>query len=176
MLAKLKTPLTLLVLVLLVGAALVVGLRLATQSFPPIGGTQEEAACESLTLAAGDRLRTSQVTVNVYNAGTVAGLAEETQTALVEHGFLAGASGNAPEDVRTRGSLILDPDPRSAAVRLVKKQLKEPVRVRRVSADLAEGVDVVVGDDASGLRRSAPLGVTVQKATEVCVPASPPTS
>lgn len=175
MLARLKTPLTLVVLVLLVAGALVVGVRLATQEIPALGGSPDDSACETQTIPAGDRLRSTQVIVNVYNAGTVAGLAEETQAALVERGFLPGTAGNAPEDVRTREILILDPDPRSAAVQLVKRSLEPPVGVRQVDEDLAEGVDVVVGDDAGKVRTSGPAAITVDEATEVCVPA-PPTS
>jgi hypothetical protein len=176
MLDKVKTPLTLVVLVLLVVGALGLGLRLATEDVPPIGGPQDETACENQTIQAGDKLRTSQVTINVYNAGTVSRLAEDTQAALVEKGFLPGQAGNAPAGVRASGTLVLDPEPRSAAVRLVKKQLKDPVGVRRIDVDLAEGVDVVVGDDARGVRRGGPLSVTVYRATEVCVPAPPTTS
>lgn len=175
MLARLKTPLTLLVLLLLVAGALVLGVRLATQEIPALDGSPDDSACETRTIPAGDRLRSNQVTVNVYNAGTVAGLAEETQTALVKRGFLPGTAGNAPEDVRTREILILDPDPRSAAVELVRRSLQRPVRVRQVEEDLAEGVDVVVGDDAGRVRTSGPLAITVDEATEVCVPAPPTT-
>lgn len=172
MLGKVKSPLTLLVLVLLVAAAFVVGWRLATEPVPPTVEVQEgrKRSCKTETLRPGDSLRMSQVTVNVYNAGTIPGLAESTLTELVERGALPGRTGNAPADVNTQKTLLLDPKPDSAAVKLVKKQLKRPVVVRKVAKDLTPGVDVVVGDNTQGLRNGSPKQVEVKVTTTVCVP------
>lgn len=172
MLGKAKSPLTLLVLVLMVAAAFVVGWRLATE---PVRSTVQaedgrKRSCKTETLRPGDTLRISQVTVNVYNAGTIPGLAESTLTELVERGLLPGRTGNAPADVDAQKTLLLDPEPGSAAVKLVKKQLKRPVQVRKVAEDLAAGVDVVVGDKAQGLRKGSTKQVRVKAATTVCVP------
>lgn len=173
MLGKAKSPLTLLVLVLMVAAAFVVGWRLATEPVPSTvveADERRKRSCKPETLRPGDSLQISQVRVNVYNAGTVPGLAESTLTELVQRGLLPGRTGNAPADVDTQETLLLDPDPDSAAVKLVKKQLKRPVQVRKVADDLTEGVDVIVGDQAQGLRKGSPTQVQVKAATTICVP------
>jgi hypothetical protein len=172
MLGKVKTPLTLLVLVLMVAAAFVVGWRLATQPVPSTVEVEEggKRSCKTQTVRPGDSLRLSQITVSVYNAGTIPGLAESTLTALVERGLLPGKTGNAPADVDTENTLLLDPRPDSAVVKLVKKQLKRPVEVRKLAEDLTAGVDVIVGDDTQGLRKGSPKKIEVKEATTVCVP------
>ncbi len=171
MLARLKGPVTLVVLLGLVAAALVYGIQLATESFPSFTTTTDDAACVRQSVEKGDKLKSSQITVNVYNAGTVAGRAEQTQEELVQKGFIPGTTGNAPEGTRARGTVILDPDRRSPSVRLVKKQLKGKVKVRKVEEDLSEGVDIVVGDRAKGVRNKAKVSIKVAKTTEVCLPA-----
>jgi hypothetical protein len=172
MLGKAKAPLTLLVLVLMVAAAFVVGWRLATEPVPSTVTAEEgrKKTCTSQTLRPGDKLRTSQVTVNVYNAGTIAGLADSTQADLLSRGLLPGRTGNAPDAINTQQTLLLDPEPDSAAVKLVKKQLKRPVEVRRVADDLSAGVDVIVGDDTQGLRQGSPRQIEVKTSTTICVP------
>jgi hypothetical protein len=172
MLAKAKSPLTLLVLVLMLAAAFVVGWRLATEPVPATVEVEEsrKKSCRTQTLRPGDFLRLSQVTVNVYNAGTIPGLAESTLSELVERGLLPGRTGNAPADVDTQRTLLLDSKPESAAVKLVKKQLKRPVQVRKIAEDLTAGVDVIVGDKSLGLRGGSTKQVKVKAATTVCVP------
>jgi hypothetical protein len=168
--AGLRTPITLAVLVVLVVGGALVGWGLATQSVPSLSGSDDKVPCKTVRLRPGAVLRISQVTVNVYNAGTVAGLAEDTQAALVDSGMRPGTTGNAPAEIESKRTLVLDPQPRSAAVQLVKAQFKTPVRVRKVGDDLARGVDVVVGDRTPKLRASGRSKITVDVTTEVCVP------
>jgi hypothetical protein len=172
MLGKAKSPLTMLVLVLMVAAAFIVGWRLATEPVPATVEVEQgkKRSCKTETLRPGDSLQVSLVTANVYNAGTIPGLAESTLSDLVQRGLLPGRTGNAPDDLDTQKTLILDPQPDSAAVKLVKKQLKRPVQVRKVAEDLTAGVDVIVGDKSEGLRRGSPRQVKVKTATTVCVP------
>ncbi len=172
MLGKAKSPLTLLVLVLMVAAAFVIGWRLATEPVPSTVEADEgrNRSCKTETLRPGDKLQLSQVRVNVYNAGTIPGLAESTLAELVQRGLLPGRTGNAPADVDTQKTLLLDPKPDSATVQLVKKQLKRPVEVRKVADDLSAGIDVVVGDKAQGLRKNSTKQVKVTAATTICVP------
>lgn len=165
-----RTPITLAVLVVLVVGGAIVGWRLATQSVPTLSTSDDRVRCKTVRLRPGDQLRITQVTVNVYNAGTVPGLADDTLAELVDRGMRPGRTGNAPAELQTRRTLVLDPEPRSAAVELVKRQFKTQVRIRRVETDLGRGVDVVVGDRIPKLRNSVRSKIRVDAATEVCVP------
>jgi hypothetical protein len=75
MLGKAKSPLTMLVLVLMVAAAFIVGWRLATEPVPATVEVEQgkKRSCKTETLRPGDSLQVSLVTANVYNAGTIPG-------------------------------------------------------------------------------------------------------
>lgn len=103
-------------------------------------------------LAKGDLVRTSDVTVSVYNAGTRTGLAGRTQEELLARGFLPGDIGNAPDDVgSTRRVTVLAPTSKDPAAMLVARQFGRDTRVRAYEDDLGSGVAVVVGDGFDGL-------------------------
>jgi len=170
----LKTPITLLFLVVTLMAASVFGWRLLSEDAPPLSDlTAPDPTCRTKQIGSGSELRSNQITVNVYNAGSVSGLADSTMRSLNRRGFLPGLVENAPAKTRASNVLVLDPQPKSASVRLVTTQFDGRVEVRRNSDDLADGVDVFVGDDFQGFDADAKTSVAVRNRTAVCIPVDP---
>lgn len=140
------SAITLVVLVCILLAAAFVGWRSLTAPFP---GDDEPAAAATCAeqLRRGDVVRSTDVTVSVYNAGNRSGLASQTQQQLTQRGFLAGEVGNAPGALSdVRGAVVLAPSADDPAARLVARQLGREVEIRVGADDLGPGVDVVVGD------------------------------
>lgn len=174
-----RTPITLLVLLVVLVVGLLVGWRLATGKVPSLREStgSSEPTCHIEKLKAGSQLRARQVTVNVLNAGSTPNLAGDTMRALTRRGFDGGTTGNAPKGVRTGRVLILDTDPKAAQVRLVAKQFAGRVKVRKASGgDNSAAVDVIVGnhfDVHTGINKKAPTSLKVKGTTDVCVPDAP---
>lgn len=162
---SLKAPITLSVLVLLLVFG---GWYGWTQFDQPVDNPfAEKPPCETEQVAGS--LSRRQVLVNVFNASGREDLAATTLRDLGKTGFSRGTAANAPSKLRVDSVLVVDPQPGSPQVRLVREQFRGEVRVRR-SGDLAQGVDVVLGEGYSGLRKDAPRSVRVQGEQEVCVP------
>jgi len=164
---RLRTSLTLMTLVALLVAGSVVGWRLLTSNAPGLGS--DDPACEDQAAPEDTKLRATDVRVNVYNAGSISGLASSTMRSLSRRGFVEGVVDNAPGRTKADNVLLLDPQPKSAPVRLVAAQFEGDVVTRRVREDLGEGVDVIVGDRFRGLNDAARTFVTVRGDTEACV-------
>lgn len=167
----LKTPLTLVVLVSLCVVGTVYGWRLLTQDAPPLdAGSFRDSGCSDRQLDSGSKLKSSQVQVNVYNAGSISGLASETMRALSRRGFVAGVVDDAPASTKAQNVVVLDPEPKSASVQLVAEQFNGEVVVRKRADDLSDGIDVIVGDNFQGIDKQAETSLSVQRNTDVCVP------
>jgi hypothetical protein len=166
-----KTPVTLIFLVLLVIGGTLVGWRYATQELPDLrdaAGDEPEQTCR--TYNSGQALETGAVTVNVYNTpGGISGLAGETMERLITRGFVGGVTENSDRKV-TKGTVLLTAaDPKSAQVRLVRRQLDGEVVIRRAtSPDIGTSVNVFLGRQFPGLRADAPRQIKVKGRTEVC--------
>jgi hypothetical protein len=105
-------------------------------------------------LAKGDLVRTTDVTVSVYNAGSRSGLASRTQEELLARGFLPGDLGNAPKDLADVPRVqVLAPSAKDPAAMLVARQFGRKTRVQE-HEDLGAGVEVVVGDRFKGLAKA----------------------
>jgi hypothetical protein len=160
------TAITLLVLIALLVAGGVIG---AMALFSPISDEEDpDATGCNPALVEGDTVRTRDVTVSVFNAGTRSGLAGATQERLVNRGFVAGAVGNAPGTlsgvsvVRVLAASRTDP-----AARLVARQFGKNTRIQVTEEDLGPGVDVVVGNGFDGLVK-APRRVTARTPGSGC--------
>lgn len=166
-----------LVLVGILVLGVFVGVR---ELFAPLPGGSDPAeetpaaspSCEPQDAPPGQRLRSRQVTVNVFNGGSRAGLAGQTLDQLARRGFKAGEVGNAPSDNGVKRVQVWVVEGEETAGRLVARNFgpKVPVVAQETADDLAAGIDVVVGN---GLRRlGAPLrSIKVSADQEVCAPA-----
>jgi hypothetical protein len=166
---SLRTPVTLLVLL---GVVVGAGWYGWTQVQEPLENpfARNDDDCLTRTFEEGTRLRTSQVVVNVYNAGSRDGLASTTMDALVRRGFRRGVASNAPRRVDVADIAVVDGDPGSAAARLLRAQFRGRVPLQRRPDLTRAGLDVIVGNGYVGLRRHGPRSVRVRDDTNVCIP------
>lgn len=140
--------------------------------FAPLPGSEDEPIATSRDackegLQRGDLVHSSDVTVSVFNAGTRAGLADQTQSQLVARGFIAGDIGNAPATFNVRFVRVLASTPNDPAATLVAQQFGPDTYVQLSDADLGAGVDVVVGDGFDGLAK-APTKLRAQAPGSGC--------
>jgi hypothetical protein len=141
-----------------------------------ISAAEPTPSCSPAKIGAGDRIRSGQVRVSVFNGTTRSGLAGETMDALIARGFQPGEVGNAPSSLVVRRVEVWSTEEDDPRARLVARQFGKKVRVRVTAEDLGPGVDVIVGDRYKRLAK-APRAVRVQDPQEVCVPVQPsPTS
>jgi len=166
-----KTPLTMVVLILLLVGGTVVGWHYATQDVPSLrdaaSADEPETACR--TYDSGSKLKTGAVTVNVYNASGIPNLAGQTMTEFVERGFSGGVIENAERKVPGKSVLLLAVEPKSAQVRLVRKQLQGKVRSSAPETTTeSTAIDVYLGPKFKGFVRQAPDSVRVKGSTRVC--------
>lgn len=165
----LTTAVTLLVLV----GILVVGVILGVKTlFAPLPGSDNasakpSASCSPKTVKKGQRIRSSQVQVSVFNGGTRSGLADETLQRLTRRGFKAGEVGNAPETVRR--VRVLTTEQNDMAARLVARQFGRGTKVVVSSTDLGPGIDVIVGNRLRKLAKPKRVMVA-RSSSSVCVP------
>ena len=168
------TAVTMLVLVAILVLGVVVGMR---ELFAPLPGsdevadeptTSESPSCDPEDVQPGSRLTSKQVTVNVFNGGTRAGLASQTLDTLSGRGFRAGEAGNA-SDAGVRRVQVWVVAGEEAAGKLVARNFGPKVPVKTVEGpdDLADGVDVVVGNRLGALARPV-RSVKVEAEQQVC--------
>lgn len=161
---------TFLVLFTILGVALVVGWKAVTEPVPGITDSStptDEPSCRE-GLAPGDVVRTGDVTVSVFNAGTRSGLADQTLGELTARGFIPGDVGNAPGDLgNVKFVRVLAPKRNDPAAQLVARQLGRRTLVQPTSKDLGPGVDVIVGDKFRGLVK-APRKIKAKAAGSGC--------
>lgn len=168
----LTTAITLLVLcgLLLLGGVVGVKTMLA-----PVPGSQPSAAgspsptCSTENVKKGQRIRSRQVMVSVFNAGTTVGLADRTLNHLGRRGFRKGDAGNAPNSAKVRFVQVWTANKHDPTAKLVALQFGRKTRIKVTRTNLGQGVDVVVGNDFKGFKK-APRSITVKTRQRVCLP------
>ncbi|SOD67603.1 LytR cell envelope-related transcriptional attenuator [Streptomyces zhaozhouensis] len=152
----------------------------STQAKSAAGGGE---TCEPTTEAAAppEAPEPTSVTVNVYNATTRTGLAQETADALAERGFTIGEVENAPEPLDGRveaPGLVLGAEAANAsgAVGLVTAQLAgaetgDPETAGEAGATGPAAVDLVLGDGFTNLATAEEAEVHL---AELAVPVTEP--
>jgi hypothetical protein len=169
----LTTAVTLLVLLGILALGAVVGVKQLFQPVPDSGAAAPSASpsCTTTVLKKGQRLRSRQVVVSVFNAGTRAGLAEKTLSKLAKRGFQEGDVGNAPRAARLRFVQVWTTKKDDPAAKLVARQFGTKTRIKVTKRDLGEGIDVLVGNGFSGLAK-APRSIQVRAPQQICLPTS----
>ncbi len=168
----LTTAVTMLILLAILAAGAVVGLR---SLFAPLPRGQATAkatpACVTKSVKKGQRVSATQVEVSVFNAGSRAGLADETMLTLVQRGFRKGKVGNAPAGSTVKKAQVWTTQKHDPAARLVARQFGKAVKVRSVKVDLGPGVDVVVGDGFTKLVKAKRV-IIVKRTSSACLPSA----
>ena len=165
------TAITMMALVAILVLGAVWGWRSLFAALPEDGTASEgpSPTCTTEKIKAGQRVRSTQVRVSVFNNSTRSGLAGSTLEKLLDRGFIAGDAGNAPSDADVRRVEVwstVEDDPRA---RLVARQFGKDVTIRFSDEDLGPGIDVIVGDRFRDLAK-APRALEVKQAQEICVP------
>jgi predicted secreted protein len=171
----LTTAVTLLVLlaILVIGGYLGVHTLLSPLPSSDKPSATPSATCSTQPVRKGQRVRSRDVVVSVYNGGTRSGLADDTMTSLNRRGFKRGSVGNAPPSVKVRRVVVRTTDRHDAAALLVARQFGASTKVRVTSDDIGPGIDVIVGDGFHKLAKASRVYV-VKKSSSVCVPLSSP--
>ncbi len=123
--------------------------------------------CVNQTVAKG-QLKSSQVTVRVYNGGDRVGLAGDVARSLKSKGFVVSRTTNTEENIQK--TVIVGAGAKNPEVLFVKTFFKDAVV--RADKRTDNSVDILVGNKYAGLNKSAKTSYEV-KAKTVCLPARP---
>jgi ribosomal protein L24 len=170
-----KTPITLvLLLLILLGAAYYgwqsVTAPAASDTTTPQTPTTTTPCSKETHIRKGQQIRAADIVVNVYNAGSITGLAGATSSNLAAKGFRAGQVTDAPARIHVSNVAILTKATHSPIARLVASQFQGPVAIRH--DNLAPGIDVVVGDSFQAVDPRAKSVLVVHKKVRSCVSTS----
>ncbi len=169
-----RTPITLLVLVgILLGAAYYgwqTVINPATEATTTQGPTHasKPTCVKQKQFLKGQEIKAADIVVNVFNAGTISGLAGDALSALHQKGFQMGIAANPPGGVGATNVTVLTDSPQSPEVRLVVSQFLGKVLVRK-GPNLAPGIDVVIGQDFKGIAEKAPTTLRLSHDVTTCL-------
>jgi hypothetical protein len=158
-----KTPLTLILLLVLLIGGFWWGWRQVTAPVP----TTPPEPCVVVDLSDG-RLHSTQVTVRVYNAGSVGGRASRVATNLRAKGFTVQRVSNWEEAVDK--TVVVGAKADNPEVKLVVPFFKE-AEVREDGRP-DNTVDIIIGNDYPGFNDTAPTSIAVE-GKKACVPVTP---
>lgn len=163
-LRAIRTPLTLIVLLGMLGYAAWWGYEQVTAPLPP----PKREPCVQQPIEKG-RLQAAQVTVRVFNGGTERGLAGDVAAALRSKGFQVSTVGNTDEKVTK--TVIVAEGKDNPETKLVLGFFKG-AEVREDPARVDHTIDILVGPDETGFNADASTSIEVKAAT-VCLPELP---
>jgi hypothetical protein len=155
-----RTPITLLLLLGVLCYAAWWGYTNVLRPIPPAPAQP----CVDQSVSKGE-LKSSQVTVKVYNGGNKRGLAGDVGRALRDRGFNVIRTTNTGEKISK--TVIVGSEAKNPEVLLVKRFFKDAV----VKSDkrIDHSVDVLVGNKYAGFNKDAKRTYTVESTT-VCLP------
>ena len=155
-----RTPLTLLVLLGILCYGAWWGYTNVLRPVPPTQPTP----CVPQRVSDGE-LRSSQVTVSVFNGGSKKGLAGDVGRSLRDRGFKVQRTSNTGEKIRQ--TIIVGAGAKNPEVLLVKGFFKKA----KIKVDKRpdHSVDVLVGNDYGGFNKGASQTYAVKTKT-VCLP------
>ena len=88
--------------------------------------------------------------------------------ALSDKGFKKGQVTNAPAGVTASNVTILTTDKLIPQVQLAASQFKGPIKYED-TADIAPGINIIVGDNFIGLNTNAKKHIVLKKSVKVCL-------
>lgn len=161
-----RTPLTLLVLLAVLGFGAKWGYDNATAPPPPPPPTP----CVDQPVKDG-KLSSTQVTVNIYNGGSKRGLAGDVGYTLREHGFKIVAATNTDEKVAK--TVVVGAAQDNPEVQLVMGFFKDATF--RADGRVERDVDVLLGAKYAGMNDKAPNTIKVDTKSVCLAPQPSPT-
>ena len=168
---RITTGVTLLVLLVVLGAMAVYGFRAATA---PLPGSSSSSSKKQDCSAAEKSLKTTitrkEVQVSVFNASDRRGLASRTLAKLEDAGFRAGNVGNAPKGARVARVTVWTTKQDDPAAQLVARAFGKKTPVVVAEQDLGPGIDVLLGNGYKRLAKKAPKKLKLAQPVETCVP------
>jgi hypothetical protein len=167
---RLTTGITLVLLLVVLGAMAAYGIKSALAPLP--GGSAKANSCTGTEKEIKQFLRRGEVQVSVFNAGTRSGLAGTTLDQIEAAGFLPGNAGNAPRSTEVRRAIVWTTTPNDPSAKLVALALGPGTRIEVTETDLGPGVDVLVGNKFHGLDKKAVKQIRLPKPVETCVKVS----
>jgi hypothetical protein len=164
-----RTPITLLVLLAVLLGAGYYGYR--TVISPSDDNSKNSGPATTCTkhrvFHRGQKIASSDILVNVYNAGSIANLASDTLGSLHGNGFQRGVAANAPSGISATNVTILTRHSALPEVRLVARQFQGRVAFRK-GRPLAAGIDVIVGDEFKGMKAHAVKFLRLGRVVRTC--------
>jgi len=160
-----RGPITLLILIGLLGYAAWYGAKnvLGQPAANPA------PVCKTHKAKHPTKITSKQVTVNIYNAGEVRGLAQRTATAMSKRGFNVEEIANAPAGMKLpKGAkAMVRAKARTPQARLVAKQAgKVTIKVQPKRKN--NTIDLIVGEKFSALKAKAPKSIEVTGTVVTC--------
>jgi hypothetical protein len=165
---KITTAVTLVALLLVLIGMAAYGYEQLTAPLP--GRPSAKETCTGAEKEVQGYLRRKQVQVSVFNAGNREGLAGLTLEKIVNAGFRAGNTGNAPKSAEVRRAVVWTTEREDPAAKLVAQALGRRTKVEVTKTDLGPGIDVIVGNRFKGMDRKAPRRIRLADPVEKCVP------
>ncbi|HZC25638.1 MAG TPA: LytR C-terminal domain-containing protein [Actinopolymorphaceae bacterium] len=165
---RVRGPLTLLFLVALVTGAAWYGYD-SVLNVP--AAPKPRQVCATPKNAAKQHISSQGVTVNIYNASHVSGLAERTAALLRQRGFTVAGVGNDPYHSKVAKVEVRGRDTKAPEVLLVAEQLDG--ETRRADHRTNTSVDIILGTKYTGLVSKAPTAMDVNTPVGVCVTVTP---
>lgn len=163
-LRALRTPVTLIVLLCILGYAAWWGYERVTAPLPP----PKVKPCVQQPIEKG-RLQSAQVTVRVFNGGSKRGLAGDLAAGLRAKGFQVSSVGNTEEKITK--TVIVAEGKDNPETKLVLAFFKGAT-VREDPARVDHSIDILVGEEKTGFNSKASSSIKVKAAT-VCLPELP---
>ena len=165
---KITTAVTLLVLLVILGAMAVFGFERATAPLPSLGGKKTQD-CSQAEKNVKTTISRREVQVSVFNASSRGGLAGTTLDKVESAGFKAGNAGNAPKDAKVRNVVVWTTKQDDSSAKLVALAFGRRTKVVVTDQDLGPGIDVLVGDRFTSLARKAPEKLKLPDPVATCV-------
>ncbi|OYN89192.1 LytR C-terminal domain-containing protein [Parenemella sanctibonifatiensis] len=159
----LRTPLTLIVLLVVLYLGFNWGWERASAPIPP----PPPPTCINQPVPEG-RLTTEQVTLRVLNGSDQQGLARRVGDELTSRGFRVTTTGNTDEVITS--TIIVGAAEENPEVQLIAAHL--PEAAIRADGRSDRSVDVLVGSTFEGFAPEAPDSVEIQ-GESICLPSAP---
>jgi hypothetical protein len=164
---NIRGPVTLLILLGILGAAAWYGAKAVLENRPK---PEAVVTCATTQARKDAQVKSSQVTVNVYNGGTRAGQARRIAAELRVRGFKVATVGNISEKKVIKKAEVRSKQ-NTPQAQLVAKQVTGTKVVKVSTHDTT--VDLVIGDDLDELTAKAPTTLKITGKVITCRTATP---